>query len=246
MNNKKNILITVILCILVLIIGLVVGNYSSKYFSLENENLQKENEKLKDNSSNSNQEDIVDDSSKNQNDENINNSYDNSNLVDNNVYSENLKDLVGVYTAKIEFEDNSDDAVRDGDGNSINKASFTLYLFGNGTFKYESTWMVPTGVIGNYIVDENKNVVLNYWFNTSSDVSLYVTKGTKILYVDKDDNLLDNDSKYSQYGVASVKLVKSSDKNLLDYYNIFSVVNTMIAAFCDGTSARCTIENPNI
>ncbi|MBQ2872811.1 MAG: hypothetical protein IJE89_02305 [Bacilli bacterium] len=38
MNSKNNVLLTVVLCILVLIIGFMVGNFSSKYFNVDKDN----------------------------------------------------------------------------------------------------------------------------------------------------------------------------------------------------------------
>lgn len=66
-----------------------------------------------------------------------------------------------------------------------------LELYKNGVFVYTFNKYAESGSMGNYVVDGDK-IILTYWFNTGSDVSLGFTKGTKTLYINSDGSITDS------------------------------------------------------
>lgn len=118
-----------------------------------------------------------------------------------------LYDVAGEYT--YEFTDLKID-----DSNK-NKTSFNLKLYKNGIFSYRYNGLYyPEGIVGNYVINDNK-IVLTTWFNTGSDVSLIVAKGSKELVINDDKTITDSNIKneiITKNGIDKVILVKNDNE----------------------------------
>ena len=87
--------------------------------------------------------------------------------------SKNFSEITGIYTTKLEnLKDSGEEST----------ATVQLTLYENGIFSYRFSQYAPIGTFGNYMIDGDK-IILTNWFNTASDVSLTVTKGTKTLTI---------------------------------------------------------------
>jgi len=156
--------------------------------------------------------------------------------VNNNVNEEENKtsNIAGMYNVTLNNLKNIEDK------NNISTASITLNLYENGIFTYELRQNVPSGVLGNYTIKDNK-ITLIYWFNTDSGTTLRITKGTKILTIDSDGSIIDNNIKIENLinnNINTIKLTKSDNKPQFDLSNRLS------AAFFN--ESYHTIEEPNI
>ena len=103
---------------------------------------------------------------------------------------------------------------------SNQKASATLYLLKNGTFKYEQNILAPIGQIGNYIIEGHK-IILNYVFKTGSDSSLIVVNGTKELIINGTNSINDNSIKWGTVDFPGTlnRVEKGDYKELFNMYN---------------------------
>ena len=100
-------------------------------------------------------------------------------------------------------------SAKDSDETNVNR-NYELYLYENGTFKYENYTEVETGKIGNYtIVDDT--IVLNYLFNTGSDAGLTATEGKKTLKINADNSIADSNPDHSNSSSLILKKVSSSE-----------------------------------
>ena len=135
-------------------------------------------------------------------DNNVNNDVNNNSMEEINY--ENMK---GAYKT-------TQSVTIDGQNQDI---PFILYLWENGTFKYEEIYNVSSGYIGNYIIKDNK-LILNYLFSTGTDVSLTVTNGSKEITINKDKTLSTNSNhNYDNNKPISITMTKSNDS----YDNIY-------------------------
>ena len=106
-----------------------------------------------------------------------------------------------------------------------------LYLFNNGTFKYEYCSIFAQGVIGNYIIKGNK-IVLNKLFETGSDIGLTVTEGEAELNLNEDgtisniNKILDEPDFIND--LSNVKLTKLSKDEEKEYIEMIPNINEIL------------------
>ncbi len=120
--------------------------------------------------------------------------------------------VIGTYTAKFEN--------LKGDGD-VNSASISLTLHENGVFTYVFSQYAPVGVLGNYTIEDDK-IILTNWFNSDSGTGLHITKGTKILTINSDGSITDNNIKNKSLvdnEITSANLVKGDGQSQFDLSN---------------------------
>ena len=87
---------------------------------------------------------------------------------------------IGLYQYKQKIEE--DFAIR-----------YTLYLYNNGTFKYEHSIAAPTGAIGKYTIKDD-NLILNVQYLTGSDTG--ITKTNEIITLKINNNTIIDQNGY--------------------------------------------------
>lgn len=95
-----------------------------------------------------------------------------------------------------------------------------LYLWKNGTFKYERSTFAPIGEIGNYIIEDDK-IKLNYLFGTNSGAGFVYKKGTKELKINSYDSIYDSKLEFGTSINSDGILTKSTDNQELQRYEQF-------------------------
>ena len=145
--------------------------------------------------------------------------------------SKNFSEITGIYTTKLEnLKDSGEEST----------ATVQLTLYENGIFSYRFSQYAPIGTFGNYMIDGDK-IILTNWFNTASDVSLTVTKGTKTLTINSDGSITDDNIKIkvlTDNEITTVKLIRTDD------VKDFNLSNRLGAAFFDGSNH--TVSEPAI
>ena len=124
----------------------------------------------------------------------------------------NINSIAGMYTAKFE----NLKGVGDED-----TASITLYLYENGVFTYVFSHYAPTGVLGNYTIEDDK-IILTNWFNSNSGTELNITKGNKTLTINSDGSITDNNLKNKPLvdnNITTANLIKSDSQSQFDLSN---------------------------
>lgn len=96
--------------------------------------------------------------------------------------------------------------------------TYNIFLDEDGTFIYEWQEYISLGVVGNYIIDEDK-IVLNYLYTTGNDISLTRSNETKVLTIGKDGNLTDNNQPMKAVDLKSITLKKASEAEASEYFN---------------------------
>ena len=142
--------------------------------------------------------------SKNEKSENQSQNINTPTKEDQKSLSKNFSEITGIYTTKFE------NLKSEGDKST---ATMQLTLYENGIFSYRFGQYAPYGTFGNYIIDGDK-IILTNWFNTASDVSLTVTKGTKTLTINSDGSITDDNIKIkvlTDNEITTVKLVRTDD-----------------------------------
>lgn len=165
--------------------------------------------------------------SKNETPENPNTNINTPAKEDQKSLSKNFSEITGIYTAEF------NNLKSEGDKST---ATMQLTLYENGIFSYRFSQYAPIGTFGNYIIDGDK-IILTNWFNTGSDVSLTVTKGTKTLTINSDGSITDDNIKVSTE-ITTVKLIRTDD------VKDFDLSNRLGAAFFDGSNR--TVSEPAI
>ena len=89
---------------------------------------------------------------------------------------------------------------------------YDLYLYENGTFKYENHIDIEGGVIGNYTIVNDK-ILLNYWFSTGSDAGLDAINGKKTLEINEDGSITDSNPAGSNSSNLILKKATSAEDN---------------------------------
>ena len=145
--------------------------------------------------------------------------------------SKNFSEITGIYTTKLEnLKDSGEEST----------ATVQLTLYENGIFSYRFSQYAPIGTFGNYMIDGDK-IILTNWFNTASDVSLTVTKGTKTLTINSDGSITDDNIKIkvlTDNEITTVKLVRTDD------VKDFDLSNRLATAFFD--EVNHTIADPSL
>lgn len=146
------------------------------------------------------------------------NQVENENNVTNNNVVYTYSDIKGLYETMLSL---------DIDGEKLD-VYYSLYLWENGTFKYQYSAQAPFGVMGNYVIDGDK-IILNYLFKTNSGASIEVTAGTKTLSINSDNSLIDYDYQFKSNDIDSIKLEKANsvDENTyLQTYDFNKILNS--------------------
>lgn len=108
--------------------------------------------------------------------------------------------------------------------------TYKLYLYENGTFNYQVGYVISMGKIGNYII-KNDTIVLNYFFESSSDAALNVINGEKVLVINSDKSLTDNNQENPIVKEKSIVLKKASDEEEKEYLQNHMSVDDMIRKY---------------
>ena len=155
----------------------------------------------------------------------------NDNATESEALKNNFSSVAGTYSAKFEN--------LKGSGNETS-ASITLTLHENGIFTYVFNHYTPSGVLGNYTIEDNK-IILTNWFNSYSSTDLQITKGTKTLTINSDGSITDSNIKNKALvdnEITSAKLIKGDSKSQFD------LSNRLGAAFFTGSDR--TISEPEM
>ena len=88
------------------------------------------------------------------------------------------KDIKGFYGFKRKIQDDVEEY-------------YYLYLYENGTFKYQYGTMSVSSIIGNYIIEDNK-LILNKIFVGGGDVGLRTSSGEMELTINPDGTITDS------------------------------------------------------
>jgi len=150
-----------------------------------------------------------------------------------------VANLVGV---DVDYDASSNTAILNSDNNfsmvsgkySVtidSEKSVELNLYENGIFEYTINYMIPGGVLGNYIV-QGDEIKLTYWFNTGSDISLNVTEGSRFLKINSDASITDS------IEGTTIKLMKTDE--LEDY----DITNKLATSFFN--ESNHTVEESHI
>lgn len=154
---------------------------------------------------------------------NISDTNINTTIVENKKNNEKVYDyktVSGLYTSNIKIDNLEDEAF------------YSLYLFENGMYKYEYGVMVPSGTIGNYVIEGNK-IILNELFSTGSDVSTTVIpeKTMITISINEDGSLADNNNVISvddeniKNKLNNVNLKKETEQKQKEYINAMGNIN---------------------
>ncbi|MGN1358110.1 MAG: hypothetical protein ACI4WU_01950 [Bacilli bacterium] len=116
----------------------------------------------------------------------------------------------------------SDSTLKDDDG-TVYSVSYQLYLYENGTFIYNFSRNSHYGYMGNYIIVDD-TIVLNYLFSTGGGVGIIVTNGSKILKIETNNLLVDEDQPITSVNLKNVTLERATleEENLFLQANNFS------------------------
>lgn len=114
---------------------------------------------------------------------------------------------------------------------SKNEIGYYLYLYDNGTFKYEHNKQFPSGEIGTYIISEN-TIILKSQYETHSDVSITPINKTIKLTINEDgtisdkNNLVSSDSTHDYSNIIMKKASSTEEKEYLSAYpSIQDIIN---------------------
>ena len=121
----------------------------------------------------------------------------------------NYSTVKGVYTFEGE-QDANGDADR-----------YTISLSENGLYHYEAYKYAEAGQIGNYTIVGDE-IHLNQIFLHGSDAALSVESGTKVLKINSEEEIIDNNpEKLSDKEYSQISLKKDSTKEITDFNNCF-------------------------
>ena len=131
------------------------------------------------------------------------------------VKNRTMTDVVGKYIANFEVPNDE----------QCPNLKLTLTLHDNGIFTYVHGSCVETGILGNYYLNGDE-IVLTNWFHSNSGTDLGITKGTKILKIEKDGTIVDDNVKMNNYEeIKKANLTKTGDAPKFD------ISNRLAAAF---------------
>ena len=196
--------LVVIMLIAVLIIGIGGGYLLSKNDNLFNKNGTQSN-------NNNNNE------SQSQNTSNT----DDGNKGDNEENQSTSVITAGLYQYTQKFE-------KDNLG-----IGYFLYLYDNGTFKYEHSVYTPSGVIGEYTIKDNI-LILNAQYSTASDTDITPTNKTIYLKIDNNTIIYQNgfynelSKEYSDVDFNNIIMVKANESDDKEYLKLYPSVEYII------------------
>lgn len=125
--------------------------------------------------------------------------------VEETIKTYSYKDIKGFYSFEKKIQDDIEEY-------------YYLYLYENGTFKYQYGTMGVSSIIGNYIIEGNK-LVLNKIFVGGGDVGLRTASGEMELTINSDGTITDSYiSSLAIYNQKSnVTLKRTSEKEEQEY-----------------------------
>ena len=100
------------------------------------------------------------------------------------------------------------------------KITLTLNLYNDGTFTYDTINDVHSGTIGNYIIDNDK-IILTNWFYTGNGTGVEPASGTQTLNIDNNGNIIDSSSDIAilkENNITNIKLEKKGTSDKFDLY----------------------------
>ncbi len=154
---------------------------------------------------------------KNQNNESIKKETTTKKEVYNTPYTFN--DIYGFYTFSEQNKDSSD-------SNLV--YNYSIYLWEDGTFRYQFSMNASNHVIGNYTII-NDEIHLNYLFEGGNDAGIKATSGEKVLKIIDKDTLEDSDAYFSQNSNTASKNIKlkkdTSRTDNFDEFNVNKIIN---------------------
>lgn len=133
----------------------------------------------------------------------------------------NYKDIEGLYSFKESNPNFSDEHFY---------FVYSLYLKENGTFKYVYSMNAQMSVSGNYTIVGDE-IHLNYLFNGGNDIGLTATSGSKILKINDDKSISDENAYFAKDGgTKNISLTKNEDNNSinLNEYDLNYIINNYI------------------
>lgn len=147
------------------------------------------------------------------------NSNENSNKKQTSKENNNGKanSIAGLYKYEKDFQDENQ-----------NMMVYYLYLYDDGTFKYEHYGLAAQGEIGQYTINGH-NLTLNIQYLTGSDVGLSTSKETRNLKINDDGTITDNnnylsyedfpglDKKYKDIIFGAITMKKASESESNEY-----------------------------
>lgn len=146
------------------------------------------------------------------------------NISNEKFYSyENVSGLY-TYTAKT-FEEGTDNEFI---------PIYKLFLYDNGTFFYLRPSRTPVGVVGNFIIKDDK-ILLNYWYNWSSGIQKMDDKSIKInsLVISKNDTLIDSNPFETWYDISEISLLKADSEEEKKFQQTFGDFSKIITAYME-------------
>lgn len=116
---------------------------------------------------------------------------------------------------------------------------YYLYLYSNGTFKYEHSSMAATGEIGEYTINGD-NLILNTQYKTGSDVGIGTSNDVIKLTINSDGSITDKnnffsfddfyglDKKYKNFDFGNIKMTKASESEDKEYLKVYPSIQNII------------------
>lgn len=212
---KKNccllsIVFLVIICVLCGYIFMYKGN-DCECSSQDKEVKQKENVDSKENDTNK---------VENKNSNSTDNTCECNNQVEqptNLNYS--YKDIAGYYTFE---EDNPN--IND---KHIATFVYAIYLWENGTFRYEFATNTLSSILGNYTIVGDE-IHLNYLFEGGNDAAITATKGEQVLKIKDKNTIIDNNAHFaSSGGSKNISLYRNTNESYSEF-DVENIINNYI------------------
>ena len=164
---------------------------------------------------------------------NIQTIIDSADIKDNN---NNDNTVGGLYTYQ-------EDTNIDNEKHTIN---YSLYLYPDGTFKYERSCFAPTGELGKYTIDGN-DLILNVQYKTNSDTAINSSKDVIKLKINDDGSITDNNKLTvpgldSNKDLKNIKMMKASKSENEEYLETYPSIQKVI----DSVNVEDKKANDNI
>ena len=142
---------------------------------------------------------------------------DEKDIVSEESISYTYKDIAGFYSFK---EKNT--SVTDQDFS----LGYNLYLWEDGTFKYQYTMNTESSHLGNYTIVDDE-IHLNYLFSGGSDAAINSITGNKVLKITDNNTLVDENGYFASQGGSQTITLKRSKKanNNYDDYKVENIIN---------------------
>ncbi len=121
--------------------------------------------------------------------------------------------------------------------NEKHTINYSLYLYPDGTFKYERSCFAPIGEIGKYAIDGN-NLILNVQYKTNSSTELIQSNEVIKLTINIDGTItdknkltvpgLDSDKDYKDLDLENIEMIQAQDSEAQEYLKTYPNIQTII------------------